>query len=101
MEPEIINIRVSMKADVPGVEVTADAAGVVTDPKAGSRPAYFPENGAFVETTVYNRNAMTPGYRFEGPAIVEESESTLILGPGAQARVDDQLNLIVDLPEEG
>ena len=101
VEPEIINIRVSMKADVPGVEVTADAAGVVTDPKAGSRPAYFPENGEFVETTVYNRNAMTPGYRFKGPAIVEESESTLILGPGAQARVDDQLNLIVDLPEEG
>ncbi|MEC7397093.1 MAG: hydantoinase/oxoprolinase family protein [Pseudomonadota bacterium] len=100
VEPEIINIRVSMKADVPGVEVTADAAGVVTDPKAGSRPAYFPENGEYVETTVYNRNAMTPGYPFEGPAIVEESESTLILGPGAQARVDDQLNLIVDLPEE-
>ena len=101
VEPEIINIRVSMKADVPGVDVTADAAGAVTDPKTGSRSAYFPENGEFVETTVYNRNAMTPGYRFEGPAIVEESESTLILGPGVQARVDNQLNLIVDLPEEG
>ncbi len=101
VEPEIINIRVSMKADVPGVDVTADAAGVATDPKTGSRPAYFPENGEFVETAVYNRNEMTPGYHFEGPAIVEESESTLILGPGAQARVDDQLNLIVDLPEEG
>ena len=100
VEPEIINIRVSMKADVPGVDVTADAAGVATDPKTGSRPAYFPENGEFVETAVYNRNEMTPGYHFEGPAIVEESESTLILGPGAQARVDDQLNLIVDLPEE-
>ena len=44
---------------------------------------------------------MTPGYAFEGPAIVEESESTLILGPDARARVDEQLNLIVDLPEEG
>ena len=44
---------------------------------------------------------MKPGYPLSGPAIVEESESTLILGPGAEARVDDQLNLIVDLPEGG
>jgi len=41
------------------------------------------------------------GYSFSGPAIVEESESTLILGPEAEARVDKQFNLIVDLPEEG
>ena len=60
-----------------------------------------PENGEFVETTVYNRNAMMPGYQFSGPAIIEESESTLILGSGAKARVDSQLNLIVDLTEEG
>jgi len=99
VEPEIINIRVSMAAEVPGVDVKADVSGG-GDPKTGSRPAYFPEAGAYVETTVYDRNRMGPGYAFEGPAIVEESESTLILGPGAKASVDAQLNLIVDLPEE-
>ena len=100
VEPEIINIRVSMKAEVSGVHMNADATSIASQPKTGSRPAYFPESGEFAETTVYNRNAMAPGYQFSGPAIIEESESTLILGSGAEARVDDQLNLIVDLMEE-
>ena len=90
-----------MKAEVPGVRINADEKTTASEPKTGSRPAYFPENGEFVETTVYNRNAMMPGYQFSGPAIIEESESTLILGSGAKARVDSQLNLIVDLTEEG
>lgn len=99
VEPEIINIRVSMKADVPGVDIKAASEGAGQDAKTGMRPAYFPEAADFVETAVYDRNLMGSGYSFEGPAIVEESESTLILGPGARAHVDEQLNLIVDLPE--
>ena len=99
VEPEIINIRVSMKAEVPGVDIRSETAEGDVEAKTGSRPAYFPESGDFVYTPVYDRNLMKPGYALNGPAIVEESESTLILGPGAEARVDDQLNLIVDLPE--
>ena len=57
------------------------------------------ENGEYVETTVYNRNAMTP-ISFRGAGHCGGKQVTLILGPGAQARVDEQLNLIVDLPEE-
>jgi N-methylhydantoinase A len=101
VEPEIINIRVSMAAEVPGVNLKSETGASTAEPKTGTRPAYFPEAGEYIETPVYNRNLMTPGYVFEGPAIVEESESTLILGPDARARVDEQLNLIVDLPEEG
>ena len=41
------------------------------------------------------------GAAFEGPAIVEERESTLIVGPGARCRVDDQWNLIVELQKTG
>ena len=101
VEPEIINIRVSMAAEVPGVNLKSETGASTAEPKTGTRPAYFPEAGEYIETPVYDRNLMTPGYAFEGPAIVEESESTLILGPDARARVDEQLNLIVDLPEEG
>ena len=100
VEPEIINIRVSMSAEVPGVDVKADMNRDLPDPKIGSRPAYFPDADGFVETAVYNRNNMVCGYNFIGPAVVEESESTLILGPGAKASVDHQLNLIVELPED-
>jgi N-methylhydantoinase A len=101
VEPEIINIRVSMAAEVPGVDLKSETGASMVEPKTGTRPAYFPEAGEYIETPVYDRNLMMPGYAFKGPAIVEESESTLILGPDARARMDDQLNLIVDLPEEG
>ncbi len=100
VEPEIINIRVSMTAEVPGVEVASEAVAS-GERWTDIRSAYFPEAGEFIETPVMARRDLAPGETYPGPAIIEESESTLIVGPGAEIRVDDDYNLIVDLPEEG
>jgi len=62
----------------------------------GTRRAYFAERGGFVETPVYDRYAFTPGMTLKGPAIVEERESTAVIGPGGRARVDAGLALIVE-----
>jgi N-methylhydantoinase A len=67
--------------------------------RKGSRRAYFPESGGFVETAVYDRYAFEPGMKFHGPAIVEERESTLIVGPRGTARVDENLNIIVEFQD--
>jgi N-methylhydantoinase A len=67
------------------------------DARKGSRPAYFPERGGYVETAIYDRYALQPGMSFTGPAIVEERESTLIVGANAQARVDERRNVVVEL----
>jgi N-methylhydantoinase A len=61
----------------------------------GSRKAYFPEYGQYVETAVYDRYALKPEEHFSGPAIVEERESTLIMGAHGRARLDDQSNVII------
>jgi hypothetical protein len=37
---------------------------------------------------------------FNGPAIVEERESTLILGARGRSRIDERLNLIVEFSNE-
>jgi hypothetical protein len=37
---------------------------------------------------------------FPGPAIVEESESTLVVGVSARAQVDEQLNVVVELQRD-
>src|SRR5690606_14120494 len=50
----------------------------------GERLIYLPEDGAFVEVPVFDRYLLGPGTRFGGPAIVEERESTLVIGRGAQ-----------------
>ncbi|MGH7389528.1 MAG: hydantoinase/oxoprolinase family protein [Candidatus Rokuibacteriota bacterium] len=62
------------------------------------RRAWFAETGGFIETPVYDRYALGAGTAFEGPAIVEERESTAVIGPGGRCRVDDGLAIIVEMP---
>ncbi|MET3973332.1 N-methylhydantoinase A [Bradyrhizobium sp. S3.9.1] len=67
-------------------------------PHKSSRMVYFPETG-FVTADVLDRYRLGPGMRFEGPAVVEERESTTIIGPHCKAEVDASLNLIIDIAE--
>ena len=66
-------------------------------PIKGRRPAFFPEAGGFVETTVYDRSRLGTGDDFIGPAVIEEEGSTLVVGPGASARVAPSGNIVVSL----
>jgi N-methylhydantoinase A len=80
-----------------GVSAYGGAVGVTSrsTQTKGSRSAYFPEVAGFVETPVYDRYTLGPGARFAGPAIVEERESTTVVGPGAMVVVDAHRTLIV------
>ena len=98
MPLEIINWRVvasgprpEMNLQLPRGEPNRDGA------RKSPRRAYFPECGGYVETAVFDRYALQPGMNFAGPAIVEERESTLIVGAGGRARVDERLDIIVEL----
>jgi N-methylhydantoinase A len=64
----------------------------------GRRGVWFAEEGRFVEARVVDRYLLGPGAVVEGPAVVEERESTMVIGPGGRARVDGVGNLEVDLP---
>jgi N-methylhydantoinase A len=61
------------------------------------RPVYFPETGWVRECPVYDRYALPPGAQGDGPAIVEERESTTVVPPGCAWRVDAQRTLIIEL----
>lgn len=62
----------------------------------GRRQVYFPETG-FVPCDIYNRYALEAGDGFRGPAVIEERESTTVVGPDASVRVDRFLNLVIDI----
>ena len=62
------------------------------------RPVYFPETEGFVDCPIYDRYRLTAGTTFTGPAVVEESESTIVVLPGCRAEVDRFGNLVVTLP---
>ncbi len=73
-------------ADRPG------AAGNRPGPRA-RRPAFFPDAKGYVDTPVYDRYDLDPGMCIDGPAIIEERESTTVIGPEAVAQVDEGLTL--------
>ncbi len=56
------------------------------------RAAYFSPADA-IETPVFRRSALQPGAAIEGPAIIEEKTSTIVLYPGQHARIDGYLNI--------
>ena len=67
--------------------------------RKGRRPVYFPETVGYTDCPVYDRYKLRAGHRFDGPAVVEERESTVVIVPGSRAGVDRDGNIIVDLAE--
>jgi N-methylhydantoinase A len=98
---EIINWRVVASGPRPQMNLQLARDGSDhRDARKKSRRAYFPECGGFVETAVYDRYLFKPEMKFNGPAIVEERESTLIVGARGRARVDSNLNIIMEFVDE-
>jgi N-methylhydantoinase A len=93
---EAVTWRVVSSSPAPTLTmVSAPRESKQANAHKGTRRAYFPKLGGMVDTPVYDRYALAPGAQVCGHAIVEERESTLIVGPGARITVDDQLNLMV------
>ncbi len=99
---EIINWRVTSSSPIPQVRLQVGGRGldergaINLAPTKGRRRAYFPELGGYSDVAVYDRYGLVPGASFDGPAIVEERESTVIVGMDCRVRIDEQLNLIVE-----
>jgi N-methylhydantoinase A len=96
---EFINVRVAVRAPVSGSEVVLEGrrGGGARAALKGTRRAYFPGADGWAETAVYDRHRLGVGDELEGPAVVEEEGSTLVVGPGASARVAESGNLVMTL----
>lgn len=53
----------------------------------GTRKAYFQEKREFVETSIYDANKLGYGNKIEGPAIVEEPITTIVVPPGSTVTI--------------
>ncbi|BBK41051.1 hypothetical protein STVA_10710 [Allostella vacuolata] len=97
---EIINWKVEAAGPAPGFGAgyslgeppSGDAAAALK----GTRRVYFGETGDYAAIPVYDRYQLAPGTRIAGPAVVEERESTCIIGPGDRAEVDRHYNLVAE-----
>jgi N-methylhydantoinase A len=96
---EVVNWKVEAVGPVPGGERMhrLEGFGQTTPPVKGHRAAWFPEAGVFVDCPVLDRYALPAGTEWTGPALVEERESTCVLGPRDRLRVDVQMNLVISV----
>jgi N-methylhydantoinase A len=67
-----------------------DASAAVT----GRRQVWM--GAGFVPCPVYDRERLRPGNRIAGPAVVEQMDTTTVVPPGMDARVDAYLNLLLE-----
>jgi N-methylhydantoinase A/oxoprolinase/acetone carboxylase beta subunit len=98
---EAINWRLVAAAPSPHLPLDNLASGAATDvdtARKGSRRAFVPEAGEFQEVPVYDRYALGPDFEVTGPAILEENESTIVVGSGATIRVDAFSNVVISMP---
>lgn len=63
--------------------------GDLKDCVKGERPGFSVIQKQFILFTVYDRFKLFPGAVLKGPAIVEEKESTIVIGEDANAAVDE------------
>ena len=68
-----------------------------TEARKGTRSVYFNELGGYTETPVYDHYKLPVAREIRGPAIVEQRESTAVVGPSGRAQVDANGNLVIDI----
>ena len=67
----------------------------------GQRLAFSVIKKDYIPFTVYDRSKLFAHAEFEGPAIIEERESTIVMGEDATARVDDFGFIWIKLAQSG
>ncbi len=95
---QLVNIRVTatVEASKPTfVEVPA-GSGDGSAAQKETRPVYFEETG-YVECAIYDRAKLGAGDSLDGPAIIEEWNSTIIMQPDHHLEVDKYGNLIINI----
>jgi len=94
---EAVSWRLIASGPRPSVKLNTPPTSAAIDARKGERLVYFPEWEEHRPVPVYDRYVLAPGSALDGPAIIEERESTTVVGPGAHVEIDATRNLSVEL----
>ncbi len=94
---EIVTLRVTAFGHLDSVSMAPLSCdlGAPSEALMGRRPVYFDDAGGFVPCDIFDRARLGPGSIVDGPAILENVDSTVVIDPGWQARIDDYGNCIM------
>ncbi len=91
---QVVNLRVSSARPPPDIRLSR------SEPRPhGARPAGHVQlhwSGRWHDASLFNRAALIPGATIDGPAIVVQEDTTLVISPGWHAVVDAFSNVILE-----
>jgi N-methylhydantoinase A len=91
---EIYQLKVTAIGSIPKPQLPHEGIEEHDPEPQGHREAVYGDEGA-VRTAVYRRDDLRPGARIEGPAIIEQLDSTVVVPPEDKAEVDGWSNIII------
>jgi N-methylhydantoinase A len=92
---EVVSLRLTSVGRIAKPPPLRLERGGDVEPKE-RRQVYFAEAGGYVDCPIYDRYALPAGATLQGPAVVEEFDSTTLVHPGFALEVDDTGNLIIE-----
>ena len=90
---EIVNFQVTAVGRIPKPQFHETASLKRTQPAASEMRSAFFGPAEKMSVPIFRRSTLTPGAEIDGPAIIEEKTSTIVLYPGQHARLDGYLNI--------
>ena len=98
---EMVNLRLSARGPRPSLRLnwqhTGGAHGEGKAGLIGKRRIYLREAGGYCNADVYSRYSLATAREYRGPALVEERESTTLIGKSGKFSVDSHGNLVIRL----
>ncbi len=95
---EAVNWRVEGFAAAPAAPVRPySKTKTVREAAKRSRKAFFPDVNVFLDTPVIAEEMLRVGVLLNGPALVEQAGSTVVIGPGDRFTMDDAGNIRITL----
>lgn len=93
---ELVNLRAIARGPRPSIAERERTAGETSlqDAVVDQSPLYY--QGTHYDAVLYQRDKLSPGHVVAGPAIIMEMDSTTVVFPGFDARVDHVGNLLIN-----
>ena len=87
---EIVTLRLRASATTPRPRLakTAKRARIASTASLGKRSIYWSDLKRAVATPIYDGARLVPGNRMAGPAVVETTDTTVVVHPGRSLAVD-------------
>ncbi|MEQ9261068.1 MAG: hydantoinase/oxoprolinase family protein [Roseovarius sp.] len=101
MEIEILNWGVTVSAPPPALEPGAEMPEAHDARATERREIICDLTGAAVHAAIFDRAALAPGARLQGPALIIEPQTTTLVSADFDAEVDGRGNIWLTRTEEG